>query len=91
VDENTEESDLIGGLAVSGSRLVAIAIWVYLMVVIVIGAVGDLLHWQVLLNIASIGAMVFLIVAGVLILVVACIAFVAGAVAVVSNIRKVRK
>jgi hypothetical protein len=59
-----------------GGKIAVIGIWAFLILTIVIGAIGDLLAWKLLVNIAIIMATTFMLVASVAISILALIGFI---------------
>jgi hypothetical protein len=91
--ENTEGNEVdststLFSIPLDGFKVVSIGLWIFLLAVIIIGAIGDLLRWDLLLNIASIGAMTLIVVACALLLVVLCFALVYFVSAIFGKITK---
>lgn len=73
-----------------GGKAAAVGIWGFLLITIVIGAIGDLFRFQLFLDIAMIMATTFMVIASVAISILALIGFVMGATLLFGKVRVYR-
>lgn len=70
-----------------GGKAVALGVWGFLLLTIVIGAIGDLLRFQLFLDIAAIMAVTFMMIASVLVAILVLIGLVMGATLIFGKVK----